>query len=191
MRGNRLFVYVGIMVGLASAVFALIHPTDFKILALLANITFAVMGFALFRRPSVTRDGDLQTTSADIAFTARLFFVVTVTLFNIVIRNELSRVAILSEPLKKIGALQGKTYEWRRDEFGRENFPEGRVTGVIAQEIEKVLPGLVGTRQDGYKGVAYQEIVPILIEAVKEQQKTIDKQRSDILAIKEALKAGK
>jgi len=121
----------------------------------------------------------------------RGFFIVTVVLVNLVIRNELARTRILAEPLRKVLSLQGKSYEWKRDEFARENFPEGRVTGVIAQEIEKVLPELVATRQDGYKGVAYQEIVPILIEAVKEQQQIIDHQRKEIADIKAMLQGMK
>ena len=46
--------------------------------------------------------------------------------------------------------------------------------GVIAQEIEKVLPSLVQTREDGYKGVKYDKIVALLIEAIKDQQNQID-----------------
>ena len=45
--------------------------------------------------------------------------------------------------------------------------------GVIANEIEKVLPEAVGVREDGIKAVKYERIVPLLIEAIKEQNKTI------------------
>ena len=49
--------------------------------------------------------------------------------------------------------------------------------GVIAQEIEKVLPEVV---TDGeYKSVAYGNIVGVLIEAIKEQQKQIDELKKD------------
>ena len=40
--------------------------------------------------------------------------------------------------------------------------------GVIAQEIESVLPEVVTTRNSGFKGVKYEKIVPLLIEALKE-----------------------
>ncbi len=46
-------------------------------------------------------------------------------------------------------------------------------TGVIAQEIEKLFPHLVRTDERGYKSVNYIEIIPILMEAMKEQQQTI------------------
>ena len=47
-------------------------------------------------------------------------------------------------------------------------------TGVIAQEVEEVLPQVVHTAPDGMKSVAYGNIVGILIEAIKEQQKEIE-----------------
>ena len=45
---------------------------------------------------------------------------------------------------------------------------------MIAQEIETVLPEVVKTAPDGSKAVAYTEIIPVLIEAIKEQQKEIE-----------------
>ena len=47
--------------------------------------------------------------------------------------------------------------------------------GVIAQEIEEVLPEIVVTRENGYKAVRYEKIIPLLIETIKEQQKQINK----------------
>jgi len=46
--------------------------------------------------------------------------------------------------------------------------------GVIAQEIEEVLPEVVTTRDTGYKAVKYEKIVPLLIQAIKEQQQQIE-----------------
>ena len=51
---------------------------------------------------------------------------------------------------------------------------EGQDVGVIAQEIEKVLPEVVEKRDNGYKAVKYEKIVPLLIESIKEQQKQIE-----------------
>ena len=44
---------------------------------------------------------------------------------------------------------------------------------MIAQQVEEVLPEIVNERQDDKKRVAYMELIPVLIEAVKEQQKVI------------------
>ena len=46
--------------------------------------------------------------------------------------------------------------------------------GVIAQEIEEVLPEVVHARDNGYKAVKYEKIVPLLIQAIKEQQQQIE-----------------
>lgn len=46
--------------------------------------------------------------------------------------------------------------------------------GVIAQQAETVVPELVATNPDGYKGVSYQHLTALLIEAMKEQQKQIE-----------------
>ena len=50
--------------------------------------------------------------------------------------------------------------------------------GVIAQEVEKVLPQLVHDRENGFKGVDYAKLTGLLIEAIKEQQKQIDELKS-------------
>ncbi len=47
--------------------------------------------------------------------------------------------------------------------------------GIIAQEIEEVLPNLVETKRDGIKSVSYLQLIPILIQAIKEQQQEINK----------------
>ena len=48
------------------------------------------------------------------------------------------------------------------------------LSGVIAQEIESILPEAVQTRESGMKAVRYEKIIPLLIEAIKEQQKQIN-----------------
>ena len=47
---------------------------------------------------------------------------------------------------------------------------EGHDVGVLAQELEKVLPEVVTTRDNGYKAVKYEKIIPLLVEAIKELQ---------------------
>ena len=45
---------------------------------------------------------------------------------------------------------------------------------MIAQEVEKVLPEIVITREDGIKAIQYEKVVPLLVEAIKEQQTLIE-----------------
>jgi hypothetical protein len=76
----------------------------------------------------------------------------------------------IEDPIGKIKQIGGYSFDWN----DKQNTYEGTDFGVIAQEIEQVLPSLVQTREDGYKGVKYDKIVSLLIEAVKDQQKQID-----------------
>ena len=57
---------------------------------------------------------------------------------------------------------------------------KGADVGIIAQQIEKVLPEVVTTRDNGYKAVKYEKIVALLIEAIKEQQSEIDQLKEKI-----------
>jgi hypothetical protein len=68
--------------------------------------------------------------------------------------------------LEKVKKLSGITFEWNNlsDKTGSD-------IGVIAQEVEKVLPEIVVTREDGYKAVRYEKLIPLLIEAIKELAK--------------------
>jgi hypothetical protein len=56
----------------------------------------------------------------------------------------------------------------------KDDFTKTRKSGVIAQEMQKVLPEVVIENKDGILGVAYGNIVGVLIEAIKEQQQQID-----------------
>ena len=83
----------------------------------------------------------------------------------------------LDNALDKINKINGVEFDWNdtRDEDGKPlHSYKGHDVGVIAQEIEEVLPEVVTTRDNGYKAVKYEKIVPLLIEAIKEQQEEID-----------------
>ena len=51
---------------------------------------------------------------------------------------------------------------------------QGHDIGLIAQEVEKVLPEIVITRENGIKAIQYEKVVPLLVEAIKEQQTMIE-----------------
>ena len=53
-------------------------------------------------------------------------------------------------------------------------------SGFIAQELEEIFPEAVYTLPNGKKAIAYTEIIPLLVEAIKEQQNEIDKQQNEI-----------
>ena len=82
-------------------------------------------------------------------------------------------IIAIETPLDKISKIGGYTYDWKQENHIEHGY-EGNDVGVIAQEIEAVLPQLVQTRENGYKAVKYDKLVALLIEGIKEQQKQID-----------------
>ena len=76
----------------------------------------------------------------------------------------------IESPLEKIFQINGVSFDWNN----KQDLYSGRDVGVIAQEIESVLPEIVQTRESGMKAVRYEKIVALLIEAIKEQQLQID-----------------
>lgn len=86
----------------------------------------------------------------------------------------------IDNALSKVQQLRGVTYDWRADEFKDKGLDTTRQIGLIAQEVEKIFPQLVGTDNTGFKSVEYSKMVAVLIEAIKEQQKIIDRQKAEI-----------
>jgi hypothetical protein len=98
-----------------------------------------------------------------------------------------NEITPLENALASILKVQGVRYNFNSDLFPDLNFPQGEQIGIIAQEVEKILPELVFTSPDGYKSVSYEKLTPVLVEAVKEQQKIIEGQNAEIEALKERL----
>jgi hypothetical protein len=73
----------------------------------------------------------------------------------------------IQNALSKVELISGNTYDWKEG-FDNIHPHKGNDVGVIAQEIEIVLPQVVINRDNGYKAVDYEKIVPLLIEAIKE-----------------------
>ena len=84
----------------------------------------------------------------------------------------------IENALDKVSNIRGVEFDWIVDKEIHAN--KGHDVGVIAQEIEKVLPEVVETRDNGYKAVKYEKIVSLLIEAVKEQQVQIDELKTKL-----------
>ena len=88
----------------------------------------------------------------------------------------------IEEPVKKTRLITGVEFDWNET---LQTIYKGHDIGVIAQEIELVMPEIVTTRDDGYKAVKYEKIVALLIEAIKEQQVSIESLESRIKKLEE------
>ena len=89
-----------------------------------------------------------------------------------------SNVKPIENAIEKIEKISGNTFEWIPDSAFHAN--TGKDVGVLAHEVELVLPEIVQTRDSGMKAVKYEKIIPLLIEAIKEQNKKIEELKSKI-----------
>jgi hypothetical protein len=88
----------------------------------------------------------------------------------------------IENPLDRIANINGYYYYWTKDKKD-----QTRQVGVIAQEIEAVLPEIVSTDKEGIKSVNYSKLSALLIEAVKEQKGLIDQQQDEIASLQNEL----
>ncbi len=83
----------------------------------------------------------------------------------------------IRNPNEKIQQIGGYTFDWNDK---HEIFKGKKDIGVVAQEIEKVLPEIVETRDNGFKAVKYEKIVALLIESNKELIKRVEELESKV-----------
>ena len=82
-------------------------------------------------------------------------------------------IQVIKGSLDKIGEIRGVEFDWNDKSPGwaRER---GHDVGVIAQEVQKIIPEIVIERKNGYLGVDYKRIVPLLIESIKELKQEVE-----------------
>ena len=83
-------------------------------------------------------------------------------------------IELIDDPLKKITQLEGVSFAWKDKEKYPLEYHNERELGVIAQDVLPILPEIVKKRDNGYYAIKYEQIVPVLIEAIKQQQTQID-----------------
>ena len=96
-----------------------------------------------------------------------------------------TNIKTIENPIEKIKKIRGVEFDWLEN---IENFnPKYKhETGVIAQEIEEVIPDAVSPApfNEEYKTVEKDKIVALLIEAIKEQQKQIDELKQEVTSLR-------
>ncbi len=91
-----------------------------------------------------------------------------------------TNIHIIPNAIYKLMQLNGVYYHLRSEEFPQMGFSANEQVGLIAQEVEAVMPNVVITNVDGYKGVDYAKLVPLLIESIKELNKKLEEQQKQI-----------
>ena len=85
----------------------------------------------------------------------------------------------IPDPLESVKKLNGVLFDWKKEYMDKRGGEDGyfvrkKDVGVIAQEVEKVLPEAVAQRPDGIKAVKYDRLTCLLIEAVKKLQDKVE-----------------
>ena len=85
-----------------------------------------------------------------------------------------SNIVPIPNSLDTIRNLQGVSYNMKNNEH-KKSF------GLIAQEVEHIIPEIVETDPNGYKAISYMELLPFLIESVKELSNEIQKLKERVI----------
>jgi hypothetical protein len=130
---------------------------------------------------SVSGSGDVTTlgkitTGGNLDVTGTITATSDITAYYSSDRRLKDNITKITNPIQKVQAIGGYEFDWNSL-----SEKEGHDVGVIAQEIESVLPELVVNRDNGYKAVRYEKIVALLIEAIKDQQLQIDELKTKLL----------
>jgi hypothetical protein len=122
-----------------------------------SNLTADANGISLTATPAfttVTATGDITAnTGSDIALK--------------------ENIINIPNPLEKISKIGGYMFDWK-DHGYEDVHGKGHDTGILAQEIEEIMPEIVNTRESGMKAVNYMKLIPLLVESIKELTKQVE-----------------
>ena len=119
--------------------------------------------------------GGTLTTEGSLAVTGDITATGDVTAYHSSDERLKDNIKLIPSAIDKLSKIGGYSFDWNDNSNNT-----GHDIGVIAQEIEQVLPEIVIERDNGYKAVRYEKIVPLLIEAIKEQQLQIEELKSKL-----------
>lgn len=162
-----------------------------------ANLNVATAGTAgtvtTAAQPNITSVGtltNLQTTSLGVGTaasgtTGEIRATNEVTAYYGSDRNLKTNITPIEDALSKLRQISGVMFDWTDSEVERRGGEDGYFvrkhdTGVIAQEVERVLPEVVATRDDGYKAVKYEKLAGLIIQAVNELADQVDELKKKV-----------
>ena len=95
----------------------------------------------------------------------------------------------IGDALDKLDMIRGVTYDWTDSYIESKGGEDGYFVrkndvGVIAQEVERVLPQIVGENAQGFKAVRYERLTALLVEAVKELRSEVQELRAEVKALR-------
>jgi hypothetical protein len=123
---------------------------------------------------SLNGEANMTFDGSTLAVTGAITATGDVTAFSTSDKSLKQNIINIDNSLDKVSQLNGVYYNWTKDALEKnKHLVDEKEVGVIAQDVEKVLPEIVATREDGTKAVKYERLCCVLIEAVKELKEQI------------------
>ena len=145
------------------------NSTKFQTTNTGVSVTGNVVASGNLSGSSVSSSGDILADGDVVAYNSS----------DMRLKNNLQ---VIEGALDKIDGINGYEFDWNDKSPGWAR-QRGHDVGVVAQEVQKIHPEIVEERKNGYLGVDYKRLVPLLIQSVKELKQEIDeiKQKCDCL----------
>jgi hypothetical protein len=139
-------------------------------------------GDAVAGNPTIDLGADVPSLSANNTFAGTCTFNGATTTLKAVVADTFTQAsdARLKQNIQTINNAVGVVNGLRGVSYTRDGKEE---IGLIAQEVELILPQVVSTTESGMKGISYSNMVGLLVEAIKEQQKTIDELNARLIKL--------
>lgn len=99
-------------------------------------------------------------------------------------QNYKQNILPLRDALGKVRQLRGVSYDWNQAAYPEMRFAAGTQVGFIAQEVEQVLPEAVHKSSSGMYSMNYSAVIPLLVEALKEQQEQVAEKNRQLEQLK-------
>ena len=124
---------------------------------------------------AMNAEANMTFDGSTLAVTGAITATGDVTAFFTSDKNLKQNIVNIDNSLDKVSKLNGVYYNWTKEALEKNtHLKDEKEVGVIAQDVEAVLPELVATREDGSKAVRYERLCAVLIESVKELKKEIE-----------------
>ena len=125
-----------------------------------------------------------ETTGDALSVTGSISATGNITAFSTSDERLKENIIEINKPLDKINEIKGVFFNWKEGHEDIHQF-KGEDIGVIAQDVEKVVPHITNINSvNGYYGVRYEKLTPLLIEAIKELNKKVDELQEQIKRLK-------
>lgn len=143
-------------------------------------------GFSGYYSMAIEAPSLLDVRTPEAHFTGKVF----ATAFTLASDRRLkTEIEPIVDPVGILSHIGGVSYRFDKEsDLAKKaglDFPAGRQIGVLAQDVEKVLPEAVVKDGNGVLSVNYNGLTGVLIEAIKQQQKELDAMRSELKALRE------